>query len=50
MERHTTFTQPLASQSGSPLFTTLPGEVRDRIFAYALRSHDDDAHAYDADT
>jgi hypothetical protein len=49
MEHRTTFSNPLADQSDSPLFSVLPGEVRDRIFEYALRSYDDTSNAYSKD-
>lgn len=49
MERRSTFTKPRADQTDCPLFGVLPGEVRDRIFEYALRSFDDTCNAYSKD-
>ena len=37
-------------QAQSPLFSILPGEVRDRIFAYALSSDEDTSALYDVST
>ena len=37
-------------QSQSPLFSTLPAEVRDRIFYYALADYEDTTHLYDQET
>jgi hypothetical protein len=38
------------NQSQSPLFSLLPGEIRDRIFAYALADFEDTSVVYDSDT
>jgi hypothetical protein len=38
------------NQSQSPLFSVLPGEIRDRIFAYALADFEDTSVAYDSNT
>jgi hypothetical protein len=37
-------------QSQSPLFSVLPGEIRDRIFAYALAEFEDDSVAFGNNT
>jgi hypothetical protein len=37
-------------QSDSPLFSVLPGEIRDRIFAYTLAEFEDTLTAFDSDT
>ena len=47
MRHVSAFTKPLADQSSSPLFGVLPGEVRDRIFQFALCSYDDTSKLYD---
>ncbi|KAF8177038.1 hypothetical protein BJ912DRAFT_884393 [Pholiota molesta] len=36
-------------QDGSPLFITIPPEIRNRIFAFALTSYDDKSHPYPED-
>lgn len=47
MNHVSVFSKPRADQSDSPLFSTLPGEVRDRIFEYTLHSYEDTSHLYD---
>lgn len=37
-------------QSQSPLFSVLPGEIRDKIFAYSLAEFDDTSTAFDSNT
>ena len=37
-------------QSQSPLFTTIPAEVREHIFYYALADYEDTANLYDQET
>lgn len=40
------FTSSPAKQSGSPLFSILPGEIRDRIMEYVLADYEDTANSY----
>jgi len=37
-------------QEQSPLFSKLPGEIRDRIFTYALADYEDTSKSYDNNT
>lgn len=37
-------------QNLSPLFTTIPSEIRNKIFAYSLVQYEDDAAAYPEDS
>lgn len=37
-------------QALSPLFSILPGEIRNKIFAYSLVQYEDDAAAYAEDS
>ena len=50
MNRLSAFTHPPAEQANCALFTVLPGEIRDHIFEYVLRSYDDADNMYDRDT
>ncbi|ETN38984.1 uncharacterized protein HMPREF1541_07026 [Cyphellophora europaea CBS 101466] len=50
MDELSRFKKPAADQSGSPLFSILPGEVRDKVFEYALLSYEDTSHLYDEET
>ena len=50
MDELSRFKKPAADQSGSPLFSILPGEVRDKVFEYALLSYEDTTHLYDEET
>ena len=47
MDRLTSFDQPRETQSQSPFFAVLPGEVRDRIYTYALSCSNDQAQTWD---
>ena len=50
MEHITVFKLPCHEQSGSSLFSYFPGEVRDRIFAFALSCHENPKKLWDKDT
>jgi hypothetical protein len=41
---------PQNMQQQSPLFSVLPGEIRNEIFALALVQYEDDAEAYPEDS
>lgn len=41
--------KPQADQKQSPLFSKIPGEVRNKIFKYALTSYEDQSRLYDED-
>ncbi|KAJ8114440.1 hypothetical protein OPT61_g3676 [Boeremia exigua] len=41
---------PVNSQLQSPLFGTLPGEIRNQVFSLALMQHDDEADTYPTDS
>ena len=42
--------QPPLDQSQSPLFGKIPGEIRNKIFTYALSIYEDQSRAYDENT
>jgi hypothetical protein len=44
------FSSPTLSQELSPLFTAIPGELRDRIFDFALCDYEDKSRLYDVET
>ncbi|ORY58829.1 uncharacterized protein BCR38DRAFT_446720 [Pseudomassariella vexata] len=44
------FHLPRTSQTLSPLFTKLPGELRDSIYTYVLASYPDPSRSYDKNT
>jgi hypothetical protein len=50
MANLTTFEKPQAAQAESPLFSVLPGEVRDKIFDYCLITYEDLSETYDQNT
>ncbi|KAK5104970.1 hypothetical protein LTS08_001243 [Lithohypha guttulata] len=50
IHRIESFALPIDDQFSSPLFSDLPGEVRDLIYEYALADYEDLANAYELDT
>jgi hypothetical protein len=50
MDHNAVFKLPRSDQSSSVLFSLVPGEVRDKIFTYALLCHEDLNRLWDKDT